>query len=162
MLKNVNGMKVEFFEEIESGKESSLWYGGVVAKIKYEDCNFILTANGDVRGDIYEDGELLTSFKDKSNQASFYGVVLDYLKGKVNTDSDLEDWIIGEFVTEETLKDKPNCIYLDNSNWWEIYIEYNGEKIDVQYDFGSEKINEVIEEAIKKIPELYKEYIIEE
>lgn len=161
MLKTIKGMKVEFFEEIENGKENSLWFGGDVAAIKYKDCEFIITANGDVRGDIYEDGELVTSFKDKRNQASFYGVVLDYLKGKVNTDEDLEDWITGDYVTEETLKEKPNCIYLDNSNWWEIYINYNGDIIDVDCDFGSEKITEVIEELIEKLPKLYNEYILE-
>lgn len=160
MLKTIKGMKVEFFEEIESGKENSLWYGGDVAEIKYKDCSFVITANGDVRGDIYEDGELVTSFKDKSNHANFYGVILDYLIGKVNTDNDLEDWITRNYVTDESLMRKPNCIYLDDSNWWEIYIKYNDDKIDVDCDFGSVKITEVIEDTINLIPKLYEEYII--
>lgn len=161
MLKEIKGMNVEFFEEIENGKEFSLWYGGSVASIKYKNVDFIIAANGDVSGDIYEDGQLLTSFKDRGNQSSFYGIVLDYLKGKVSTDDDLDEWITRDFVTEETLRDKSNCIYLDYSNWWEIYIRYEGEIIDIQYDFGSEKISEVVEEAIKIIPKLYEEYILE-
>ena len=76
MSEELNGYMVKFLQEVEEGKENSLWYGGDVAEIKYKDLTFIITANGSVIGRIYENKELITSFKDTRNMATFYHTLL--------------------------------------------------------------------------------------
>ena len=152
MSEELNGYMVKFLQKVEKGKENSLWYGGDVAEIKYKDLYFIITANGSVIGRIYENKELITSFKDTRNMATFYHTINKHLKDKVVTDKDLEEWLaIGTIF----VPDKDNYIALDSGNWWECYIRYKGETIEMDYDINSCKISEAIAEVREIIPKIY-------
>ena len=127
MTKELNGYMVKFLQEVEKGKENSLWYGGDVAEIKYKDLTFIITANGSVIGRIYENKELITSFKDTRNMATFYHTINKYLKNKVVTDKDLNVVkIISEFNNDTF--NEPYGVFVNNDG--NLYVadtkNYNG------------------------------------
>lgn len=152
--------KVEYLEKLYTNKKNCLWYGGSIANVYYKDVRFLIAANGDVSGDIYENGEFVVSFKDKRNQGNFAYVVKDYLPD-VDSDEKLLEIINEEYTTEDIKTKKITTIDLFNNNWIEVLIFKNNEFVN---DFLLEDTDD-IEEAVKlvcdEVENIYNEYCLD-
>lgn len=147
-------MKVNFLQEVEENRKYHYWYGGDVAEVIVDDnLTIVISAIGDVIGDIYQNGEYLTSFKDKNNRAEFYNVADSYVKD----DKVLENALTTDYVDEEHLKENKGLIVaLQNNNWWEAFPVINGKFHDIMWALDSYSIDDAIEEVKNN----YKEMIV--
>lgn len=156
IIKNKD-VKVELVGKIYEDKKDCLWYGGTVAKINYKDAEILLAAIGDVRGDIFKDGEYLTSFKDKRNSGDFAHVISDYLP-EVNTDEKLTKHLNRDLTESEISEKKATVIRLENNNWWEAIVYHQGECIDSYVIDCTDNLDEAIENTLENIDYIYDEY----
>lgn len=155
-------VNIEFVDSLYEGKKDVLWYGGTVCNIMYKDFIFNIVANGDVRGTIYENGEELTTFKDKCNGGSFYHVLNSYLP-EIKTDEQLYE-ILNSDLTEDEIKEKKlTAIVLDNNNWWEAFVDRivdgpENEFIDSFTIDISDNIDECIDYILTEKENLYNHF----
>lgn len=116
------------------------WYGGDVAKIKYKDYTFTISANGDVFASLIdENGEEIARVKDKGNHGVFY----DRMRSIINND---------EQLTALIAQDR---ILFDFNNWWECFITLpNGEFVDIMWDLDGYRIDEAIIEVLESMDQV--------
>lgn len=153
-------IRVEYVENLYTNKKNCLWYGGSIANVYYKDARFLITANGDVSGDIYEDGEFLVSFKDKRNQGNFAHVIKEYLP-EINSDEKLLEIINEEYTTEAIKTKKITTIDLFNNNWIEVLIFKNDEFIDDFLIDSTDDIEEAVKLVSDEVEDIYNDYCLE-
>lgn len=131
---------MEIIQKYDKDKQSSLWYGGAVAKMKYKGYDFYVMASGDVRAYLLDDNnEEIVYVKDKSNSGKFYDEMRHYIKN----DTELYD-----------LEENGKLIF-DNNNWWEVYVEKDKQEV-----FSDVLDSYLIEDAMDEVI-VNKEQIIE-
>lgn len=144
-------MKINYLQEIEENKKFHHWYGGDVVEIIYNDeIKFVISAIGDIIGRIYENGELVSCFKDKHNNGSFHDTAFEY----INNDDELELAANYDYIDEEYLKENKDKEYIINfisSNWWEVFPVINGEYLDIMHCLDSYSLDDAIDEVINNI-----------
>lgn len=150
-------VRVDYVGELYSDKRNCIWYGGSVANIYYKDVKLVLAAIGDVRGDIYKDGEYLTSFKDKRNYGDFAHVINGYLP-EIDSDEKLLKILNNELTEEEIKRNHLTAIMLDNNNWWEVLIFRDADCIDSYIVDSTDNLDEAMQKTIDNIEEIYSEY----
>ena len=104
---------IELHQEIEYGKCSSIWYGGILASITSGENEFSLYANGDVRAYLIDkrNDETIAYVKDKSNAGCFGDEMSQYIKNDAH---------LMEIIREE---DPIYSLEIDDNNWFEVFFD---------------------------------------
>lgn len=135
---------------IYAGRQNEVWYGGEIASFKYQDCYSVyIEAIGDVEMSLYdENGEYITSVKDRGNNGLFYDEMCSYIP-----DDETLERCYG-FNGEKAR------LIVEDSNWLELQIYDHEEDVwidmdlildcDGVLDIGYEKVMGLVEEAIKE------------
>lgn len=145
-------MELKYLQEIDADRKYHFWYGGDVVELFYNDeIQFVISAIGDVIGNLYNDKEHLVYFKDKNNMGYFYEEVSKYIKN----DKELEECMTCDFISENDIdNNKGKLISFDNNNWWEVFLVINGQYIDIMCSLASYSIDEAVDEVIENIDNL--------
>lgn len=128
---------IQIFDFIDSDHLDSSWYGGHVATVTHGDLLVFLYANGDMDArlcSVDNDGAYNLYVKDKNNAGEFYGE----MRSKIKNDDELHHALqTGE-------------LSLDYGNWWEIFVKYEGEEIDIGDGavLNASGLNDAISEVI--------------
>lgn len=145
-------MKINYLQEILDNRKSHFWYSGDVVEIIYsENIKFIISAVGDVIGNLYKDGECIKSFKDKYNRGAFLEEAQNYIKD----DDELSQYATFNIVDDSYIdycKNDKYIIQFDNNNWWEVFAFVDNEYVDMMHCLDSSILEEAIEETISQIP----------
>lgn len=155
-----NHFTIKLLEEVYDNKKHCLWYGGDIAVITYKDAKIILSAQGDVVGNIYQNGEEITRFKDKNNRGNFACEVASYLP-EIDTDEKLIEMLQYDMSESEIINNKLNAINLRNNNWWEVFMEVNGESTNDSFviDF-TDNLDDAIKHITDNLESIYTEFCI--
>ncbi len=146
-------VEIVFLQEIQPAKGDSLWYGGEIVSIMYEGYEFVISADGDVRGTLFrvKDNSEVTDVRDKCSNGEFNEIMSPYIKNDAQLHTILNH--------EDTEYD----IVLDDNNWYELmYVDKNGQYKDLQCALDDSVIFDAIASAISMIPEFITEIKEEE
>ena len=137
---------VEMIENIRFGRESSLWYGGQLARISVEgeEDDIIVAASGDVQARLVQTEDPLEPFyvKDRNN-AGELGKALDaYVPDGAEGDIILDSLLEGEYQGLH--------LFLDSGNWFEAYVENGNADLCIILE-NSSTVYEAIAEAIDNV-----------
>lgn len=107
--------------------ESTVWYNGYIGSISFDEFELLLYADGNIKGELYKDYELLEEFNssDISNKIRRY----------ISTDSELYRLVEYMPYDEEMLKSKNgNVLFITESNWLAATIYNHSTKEIVESD----------------------------
>lgn len=143
------GAVVRYDVFADPARQDSLWYGGDCVTVEYKGYRFIISANGDVIGDLLEvqkDGSPprnLEYVKDKGNRGEFGAMLRRY----VDSDEHLSQILAGQ--------DDEYSIELQNNNWWEVFVvDPQGQFHDLMCVLDSDKLFDAVKEVIEARDEL--------
>ena len=143
---------VELNQHIKYGKFDSIWYGGQIATISFDDTVFSVVANGDVRATLLskEDGGEKVYVKDKHNSGRFF----DEMKNLIEND--------GRLYAIMNDEDQEYSLELSDSNWIEVFLDkIDGKETNESYIADSCNVYDAITEAITQLDEKYEWYLKE-
>ncbi len=135
----------ELFVNIEDTKHlSSLWYGGNVAEITYKNHSFVISANGDVIGGLYDSNDNEIEYvKDKGN----HGIFCEKFYSLIKSDKQLYE-LESKFL-----------LRLDYNNWWECFLYLpDGSFVDMMMDLEYDRIDEAIIAVADSLDEIIEHY----
>lgn len=128
---------------IDTEHQYHYWYGGCVAKIKFEGYIFSIEAIGDIYAELLDEEliESLAYVKDKYNSGAFYDEMTVYL------DNDRQ---LSKAISQARL-------LFDHNNWWECFlITPNKEFKDLMLALESDKISDAVKEVACSMQEIIK------
>lgn len=125
---------------IDSNHRDSIWYGGDVLSLTFEGFTITLRANGDVIADLCKDDTTSVFVKDKNCHGIFYEKMKDYIPS---------DDALHEYIANDT--EKPPFLTLTDTNWWEIFIDFNNHEIR-SIVLDSTNYDEAITEILDSLP----------
>ena len=150
---------VKFIQDLYENKKDCLWYSGDVAVVEYKNAKFYISAQGDVVGTVYKDGIELRRFKDKSHRGDFAHVIDSYIP-EINNDKRLHELLNSDLSEDEIAEKKLSAIVLTNNNWWEVFIDVNGETYPNSYSIDfTDNFDEALEHVIENLDYIYNEYV---
>ena len=152
----IGDFNIEYKQFIDGEHQHYLWYGGEVANISCEDYNFEICAYGDVKTELSENGEYITSTKDKSNNGEFYNRMRNYLINDDDLENAIENYEMYVAENSDVFAPTGKALQIMDSNWFEIVArDNNGNAIDVPLDIlDATYINEAVQETLDLIPEI--------
>ena len=143
------GVVVRYDVFADPARQDSLWYGGDCVTVEYKGYRFIVSANGDVIGDLLKaqsDGSTprnLEYVKDKGNKGEFGKMLRRY----VDSDEHLSRIL--------AYRDDEYSIELQNNNWWEVFVvDPQGQFHDLMCVLDSDKLFDAVKEVIEARDEL--------
>lgn len=142
-------VEIELHQEIEYGKCSSIWYGGILASVTSGENEFSLYAYGDVRAYLIDkrSNETVAYVKDKTNDGCFDDEMAQYIKN---------DTHLTAIIRQE---DPIYSLEIDNNNWFETFLDkLNGEETDNSFVSECDNVFEAIAEIVENIEKWAEEY----
>jgi len=147
-LAEQKGLVLTIVDEPTENKELHYWYGGQVATVSKGNNRILVEANGDVRC-WYRDNDTEIYVKDKNNGANFYHELNDVIESDEALCQCLNNFNEEKFPQLE----------VDNNNWWELFVEVDGQWFDIMYNLDVDTYSEAVEYAIEHFDEVIKEAI---
>ncbi len=104
-------IQIELLDIVRRNHYDSLWYGGLVAQVRYQDKSIDLVACGEVRATLWDkrSGDELDSVVDKNAAGEFESVMKDYIRN----DKELYRILRGRHRRYD--------LVFGNNNWWECF-----------------------------------------
>ena len=140
---------IELHQQIEYGKCSSIWYGGILASIASGENEFSLYANGDVRAYLVDkrNDETIAYVKDKSNVGHFGDEMSQYIKSDAH---------LMEIIRQE---DPIYSLEMYDNNWFETFFDkLNGVENNNSFVSECDNVFEAIAEIVENIEKWADEY----
>jgi len=138
------GDRVTYIKPTDFRRQSSLWYGGDIARIaltgnptKFDPIKYLtIRAEGDVDVKIYEGENCILSVCDKGDNGAFGNELLAYIH---------DDDELNLLLHDKHPKYKAEII---SHNWWEAMTLVDGQQIDLGVVMGHDNLADVIQAVL--------------
>ena len=78
-------------EAIHENRQNVLWYNGVICKINYKDFTILINAGRQAKANLYKDGTLIESIRNKNNENMFFDKLSPYIKNDLELEEILKN-----------------------------------------------------------------------